>query len=184
VVGADKPRRRAFTRMGTPYDLHLDRFWPTCRLTVFRSQHSQRSYAYDLLVWVRFLEEVPQQVRLAGYARRTWMPIIAPGARPTPRTASPPPPGTALWLRSISCTEGPSRLALSLQSPFTYRDVWRPATRPGRGSHDHRTRNQAYERAAKRSDVKFVHHRGLPAVSVDVGLQGLAVRWRRASRRS
>src|SRR5258708_33321750 len=45
-------------RDGTAYDVHLDRFLADLPLNGVRSQHSQRSYAYDLLVWVRFLEEV------------------------------------------------------------------------------------------------------------------------------
>ena len=59
------------------------------------------------------------------------------------------------------------------QSPFTYRDVWRRMP-SGRGRPITVTRNQAYERAAKRSDVKFITIDDYRRFR-DIGLQGLAV---------
>jgi hypothetical protein len=47
----------SIVRDGAPYDPHLDRFFADLPLSGVRSQHSLRSYAYDLLVWVRFLDE-------------------------------------------------------------------------------------------------------------------------------
>jgi hypothetical protein len=44
-------------RNGTPYDPDLDRFFADLPLNGVRSPRSLRSYAYDLLVWVRFLDE-------------------------------------------------------------------------------------------------------------------------------
>ena len=43
-------------RDGKAYDVNLDRFLADLPLNGVRSQHSLRSYAYDLLVWVRFLD--------------------------------------------------------------------------------------------------------------------------------
>lgn len=50
-------RAPAILRDGAPYDPHLERFIADLPLNGVRSQHSLRSYAYDLLVWVRFLDE-------------------------------------------------------------------------------------------------------------------------------
>jgi hypothetical protein len=61
---------------------------------------------------------------------------------------------------------------LVAQSPFTYRDVWRRMPSGGRTTIF--TRNQAYERAAKRSDVKFITIEDYRRFC-DVGLQGLTI---------
>ena len=47
----------SIVRDGVPYDPHLDHFFADLPLNGVRSQHSLRSYACDLLVWVRFLDE-------------------------------------------------------------------------------------------------------------------------------
>jgi site-specific recombinase XerD len=82
----------------------------------------------------------------------------------------------ASWNRAIAALDKLYRWAveegLVAQSPFTYRDVWRRFP-SGHGRTITVTRNQAYEHAAKRTDVKFItiedyrHFR-------DVGLLGLA----------
>lgn len=62
---------------------------------------------------------------------------------------------------------------LVAQSPFTYRDVWRRMP-SGRGRTITVTRNQAYERAAKRSDVKFIAIEDYRRFR-DVGLMGFEI---------
>ncbi len=59
------------------------------------------------------------------------------------------------------------------QSPFAYRDVWRRIPY-GRVRTAIVTRNQAYERAAKRSNVKFITIDDYRRFR-DLGLRGLAL---------
>jgi len=159
-------------RDGSIYDANLDRFLADLPLNGVRSQHSLRSYAYDLLVWVRFLDEacgksVWQATRddVDAYHRARRHDDAAHRI------------SAASWNRAVAALDKLYRWAIEdgiiAQSPFTYRDVWRRMP-SGRGRTITVTRNQAYERAAKRSDVKFItiedyrRFRG-------VGLQGLAV---------
>jgi site-specific recombinase XerD len=44
-------------RSGRIYDADLDHFFLDLPLNGVRSAHSLRAYGYDILVWVRFLEE-------------------------------------------------------------------------------------------------------------------------------
>jgi hypothetical protein len=55
-------------RDGVSYDRHLDRFFADLPFNRVRAQQSLRSYAYDLLVWVRFLRSARQD-GVAGHAR-------------------------------------------------------------------------------------------------------------------
>jgi site-specific recombinase XerD len=164
-------RAPAILRDGATYNLHLDRFLADLPLNGVRSQHSLRSYAYDLLVWVRFLDEacgktVWQATRddVDAYHR----------ARRHDDAASRI--SAASWNRAVAALDKLYRWAveeqLVAQSPFTYRDVWRRMPSGGRTTIV--TRNQAYERAAKRSDVKFIAIDDYRRFR-DVGLQGLAV---------
>ncbi len=158
-------------RDGAPYDPHLDRFFADLPLNGVRSQHSLRSYAYDLLVWVRFLDEA--RAKTVWQATREDVDAYH-RARRLDEAANRI--SAASWNRAIAALDKLYRWAIEEglvgQSPFTYRDVWRrlPSVH---GRTITATRNQAYERAARRSDVKFItiedyrHFR-------DVGLLGLA----------
>jgi integrase len=81
----------------------------------------------------------------------------------------------ASWNRAVAALEKLYRWAvdegLVAQSPFAYRDIWRRLPSGGRAAVV--TRNQAYERAAKRADVKFVTIEDYRCFR-DVGLRGLA----------
>jgi site-specific recombinase XerD len=159
-------------RDGTPYDPHLDRFLSDLPLNGVRSQHSLRSYAYDLLVWVRFLDEAcaktvwqaaREDVDAYHHARRH--------DEATNRISA------ASWNRAVATLDKLYRWAIEEglveQSPFTYRDVWRRLP-SGLGRTITVTRNQAYERVAKRSDVKFITVEDYRRFR-DVGLVGLAL---------
>ena len=164
-------RAPSIVRDGSPYDPHLDRFFADLPLNGVRSQHSLRSYAYDLLVWVRFLDEA--RAKTVWQATREDVDAYH-RARRLDEAANRI--SAASWNRAIAALDKLYRWAVEEglvgQSPFTYRDVWRRFP-SGHGRTITVTRNQAYERAAKRSDVKFItiedyrHFR-------DVGLLGLA----------
>jgi len=51
-------------RGGVPYDADLDRFFLDLPLNGVRSRHSLRAYAYDIVVWLRFLD--------AAYGKTVW----------------------------------------------------------------------------------------------------------------
>jgi site-specific recombinase XerD len=159
-------------RDGTAYDVHLNRFLADLPLNGVRSQHSLRSYAYDLLVWVRFLDE--------ARAKTLWQATredVAAYHRARRHDNAAHQISAASWNRAVAALDKLYRWAveeqLIVQSPFTYRDVWRRLP-SGSGRTAIVTRNQAYERAAKRSDVKFITIEDYRRFR-DVGLQGLAV---------
>ncbi len=164
-------RAPAILRDGATYDPHLDRFLADLPLNGVRSQHSLRSYAYDLLVWVRFLDEA--RGKTVWQATRDDVDAYHRARRhdDTANRIS-----AASWNRAVAALDKLYRWAveeeLIAQSPFTYRDVWRRLPSGGRTTII--TRNQAYERAAKRSDVKFITIEDYRRFR-DVGLQGLAV---------
>ncbi len=157
---------------GKAYDANLDRFLADLPLNGVRSQHSLRSYAYDLLVWVRFLDEacgksVWQATRddVDAYHRARRQDDAANRI------------SAASWNRAVAALDKLYRWAVEdgiiAQSPFLYRDVWRRMP-SARGRTITVTRNQAYERAAKRSDVKFITIEDYRRFR-DVGLLGLEV---------
>src|SRR5713101_5206497 len=141
-------------RDGAPYDPHLDRFFADLPLNGVRSRHSLRSYAYDLLVWVRFLDQ--------ACAKTVWQATredVDAYHRARRHDEAANRISAASWNRAIAALDKLYRWAVEEglvgQSPFTYRDVWRRLP-SGHGRTITVTRNQAYERAAKRSDVKFI----------------------------
>ncbi len=144
----------SIVRDGAPYDPHLDRFFADLPLNGVRSQHSLRSYAYDLLVWVRFLDEA--RANTVWQATREDVDAYHRARRHDEAANR---ISAASWNRAIAALDKLYRWAVEEglvgQSPFTYRDVWRRPP-PGHGRTITVTRNQAYERAAKRSDVKFI----------------------------
>lgn len=159
-------------RDGKTYDANLDRFLADLPLNGVRSQHSLRSYGYDLLVWVRFLDEA--RSKTVWQATRDDVDAYHRARRHDEAANR---ISAASWNRAVAALDKFYRWAVEdgiiAQSPFTYRDVWRRMP-SGRGRTITVTRNQAYERAAKRSDVKFITIEDYRRFR-DVGLQGLAV---------
>jgi len=156
-------------RDGALYDGDLDRFLLDLPLNGLRSPHSLRAYGYDVMIWVRFLEEA--QAKTVWTANRSDVAAFHRARRHGDA-------GTRIsatsWNRSIAALDKLYNWAklegLVESSPFTHRDVWRR----GHGAERARVvaRNQAYERAAKRSHVRFIAL-GDYAVFRDVGLRGL-----------
>jgi site-specific recombinase XerD len=161
----------AILRDGAPYDPLLDRFLTDLPLNGVRSQHSLRSYAYDLLVWVRFLDEA--RAKTVWQATREDIDAYHVARRHDDAANR---ISAASWNRAIAALDKLYRWAVEesviTQNPFTYRDVWRRIP-SGRGRTITVTRNQAYERAAKRSDVKFITIEDYRRFR-DVGLLGLS----------
>jgi site-specific recombinase XerD len=159
-------------RDGASYDARLDRFLADLPLNGVRSQHSLRSYAYDLLVWVRFLDEARRKT--VWQATRDDVDAYHRARRHDDATNR---ISAASWNRAVAALDKLYRWAVEdriiAQSPFTYRDVWRRMPSGG-GRTITITRNQAYERTAKRSDVKFITIEDYRQFR-DVGLLGLAV---------
>lgn len=165
-------RAPAIQRNGAPYDPHLDRFLADLPINGVRSQHSLRSYAYDLLVWVRFLDEA--RGKTVWQATREDVDAYHRARRDDDAANR---ISAASWNRAVAALDKLYRWAVEdgiiAQSPFAYRDVWRRMP-SGRGRTITVTRNQAYERAAKRSDVKFITIEDYRRFR-DVGLLGLEV---------
>jgi site-specific recombinase XerD len=154
---------------GDLYDADLDRFFLDLPLNGVRSRHSLRAYGYDVVVWVRFLARARgkgvwaadrEDVDAFHRARRR-------GDADTRISA-------ASWNRSIAALDKLYRWAeregLVATPPFTHRQVWR------RGQGGRRAtvvgRNESYEPAARRSDVRFVDLADYHLFST-VGLRGL-----------
>src|SRR5208282_2023153 len=140
-------------RDGIPYDADLDRFFLDLPLNGVRSPHSLRAYGYDIAVWVRFLH--------AACGKMVWAATrvdVDAFHRARRREDAGARISAASWNRSIAALDKLYRWAelegLVGSSPFTHRQVWR------RGYGNRRAqvaaRNDSYERAAKRSDVRFV----------------------------
>ena len=157
-------------RDGIPYDADLDRFFLDLPLNGVRSPHSLRAYGYDIAVWVRFLDAACGKTVWA--ATRSDVDAFHRARRREAGSRI----SAASWNRSIAALEKLYRWAelegLVASNPFTHRDVWRR----GYGSRGARVaaRNDSYERAAKRSDVRFVSLEDY-RVFRDVGLRGLTV---------
>ena len=151
------------------YDPDLDRFFLDLPLSGIRSRHSLRAQAYDVTVWLRFLDACGKTVWAAtrddveAYhrARRRG----DAGQRIT----------AASWNRAVASLDRlyrwGERQGLIAEAPFNRRAVWRPAQGGRRGMIA--ARNDAYERVAKRSDVRFVTMDDY-RIFREVGLRGLA----------
>jgi site-specific recombinase XerD len=159
----------AVLKDGSEYDPHLTRFLADLPLNGARSRHSLRSYGYDIVVWLRFLEA---RGKALWQADRDDVDAYHRARRREDATHR---ISAASWNRAIAALDKLYRWAteegLVAQSPFTYRDVWRRLPSGGRAIVI--TRNQAYERAAKRADVKFIAIEDYRCFR-DVGLRGLA----------
>jgi site-specific recombinase XerD len=158
-------------RDGALCDADLDRFFLDLPLNGVRSPHSLRAYGYDVVVWVRFLAEAcGKTVWSAGRED------VAAFHRARRRADAGFRISAASWNRSVASLEKLYRWAelegLVAFTPFTHRDVWHR----GHGGRRARVaaRNDAFERAAKRSDVRFISLEDYRAFR-DVGLRGLTV---------
>jgi site-specific recombinase XerD len=155
---------------GRVYDRNLDRFLLDLPLNGVRSRHSLRAYGYDIMVWVRFLEQACNKG--VWEAERGDVTAFHRARRREEAAAR---ISAASWNRSVAALEKLYRWAevegVVAASPFTHRQVWRR----GHGSRRIQVvaRNESYERAAKRSDVRFVSLDDYRMFR-DVGLRGLA----------
>jgi site-specific recombinase XerD len=128
-----------------------------------------RAYGYDIAVWVRFLETACSKTVWA--ATRADLDAFHRARR---RQDAGSRISAASWNRSIAALDKLYSWAQSeglvAASPFMHRDVWRQGHSTGRVRI--LARNDSYERAAKRSDVRFVSLEDY-RVFRDVGLRGL-----------
>jgi site-specific recombinase XerD len=155
-------------RDGILYDRDLDRFFLDLPLSGVRSRHSLRAYAYDVLVWVRFLAD--------ACGKTVWkanrQDVIA-YHRARRREDAGQRISASSWNRAVACLDRLYRWAdqegLTAEMPFTHRAVWRQ--RHGGRRAQMTARNDAYERAARRSDVRFVTLNDY-RIFRDVGLRG------------
>lgn len=150
------------------YDHDLNRFFRACPTMGVRSLNSLRSYARDILVWLRFLAErrggksvwAADREDVAAYheARRLSVP---------PHRIS-----AASWNRCVAALDKLYRWAveekLIAKAPFTYRQMW---VRGTDGGAVRVAANVAREQAARNGDVRFLSlDRYL--LFRDVGLRG------------
>jgi site-specific recombinase XerD len=155
---------------GAIYDAHLSRFLADLLANGVRSRHSLRGYGYDIVVWARFLDA---RGKTLWQATRIDVDAYHNARRHDDATNR---ISAASWNRAVAALDKLYRWAveegLVTQSPFAYRDVWRRLPMGGRTAIV--THNHAYERAAKRADVKFITIEDYRCFR-DVGLQGLAI---------
>lgn len=151
------------------YDRDLDHFFLDLPLSGIRSRHSLRAYAYDVVVWLRFLD---------AYGKTVWAATrddVDAYHRERRRDEADHRITAASWNRAVASLDRLYRWGeqqgLIADAPFSRRAVWRPAHGSQRGMIA--ARNDAYERAAKRSDVRFVTMDDY-RIFRDVGLRGLA----------
>ncbi len=150
------------------YDPDLDRFFLDLPLAGVRSRHSLRAYAYDVAVWLRFLDACG---KTAWDATRD---DVTAYHRARRRDEVGQRISAASWNRAVASLDRLYRWGeqqgLIAEAPFSRRAVWRPAQGGRRGMIA--ARNDAYERAARRSDVQFVTMDDY-RIFREVGLRGL-----------
>jgi len=147
----------------------VNRFFRACSTMGVRSRHSLRAYAYDILVWMRFLEE-----RRGG--KELWQAdhndvIAFHHARRL--SQEPFRISASSWNRALAALDKLYRWGLEegliSTSPFRYNITFRHGD--GRGSAKVVEGNRARERAARRHDMQFVDLRRYLAFR-DIGLRG------------
>ena len=150
------------------YDPDLDRFFLDLPLSGVRSRHSLRAYAYDVVVWLRFLEASGKTVWAATRDD------VDAYHRERRRDEADHRITAASWNRAVASLDRLYRWGeqqeLIADAPFSRRAVWRPAHGGRRSMIAART--DAYERVAKRSDVRFVTMDDY-RIFREVGLRGL-----------
>lgn len=151
------------------YDGHLDRFLLDLPANGLLSRHSLRSYAYDIVVWIRFLE----QVRGKSVWDADRSDVIAFHKTRRNGTAANRVVG-ASWNRAVAALDKLYRWGMEegliRQSPFRYRQVWKRTYSSAQRAAI--TTNASYERAVKRSDMRFLMLEDFHRFR-DVGLLGL-----------
>ena len=134
------------------YHPDLDRFFLDLPLSGVRSRHSLRAYAYDVAVWLRFLDACGKTVWAATRDD------VGAYHRERRRDEADHRITAASWNRAVASLDRLYRWGeqqgLIADAPFSRRAVWRPAQGGRRGMIA--ARNDAYERVARRSDVRFV----------------------------
>ncbi|MEL0253762.1 MAG: site-specific integrase, partial [Novosphingobium sp.] len=150
------------------YDPDLDRFFLDLPLSGVRSRHSLRAYAYDVVVWLRFLDACGKTVWAATRDD------VDAYHRERRRDDADHRITAASWNRAVASLDRLYRWGeqqgLIADAPFSRRAVWRPAQGGRRGMIA--ARNDAYERVARRSDVRFVTMDDY-RIFREVGLRGL-----------
>ncbi|WP_298280448.1 site-specific integrase [uncultured Bradyrhizobium sp.] len=153
------------------YDANLDRYFLDLPLNGAQSRHSLRAHGYDVLVWVRFLAE--------ARSKTVWqadVDDVTAYHRARRRSDADFRISASSWNRAVASLDKLYRWAqregLVERPPFTHRQVWRRSYGGRRAAIS--ARNEAYERAARRSDVRFIDLADYHAFR-DVGLRGLTV---------
>lgn len=138
---------------GELYDPELDRFFVELPLNGTRSPHSLRAIGYDIVVWVRFLDQ--------ARGKTIWWvsheDIVAyHGARR--RGAASHRISASSWNRSVASLDKLYRWGveqgLIANSPFRHRQVWRRGLGGRRAAHE--DRNMAYEPSSAVFQPRFV----------------------------
>lgn len=151
------------------YDADLDRYFLGLPFNGARSRHSLRAHGYDVLVWLRFLAMARKKT--------VWEAVsddIAAYHRARRRSDTEFRLSASSWNRAVASLDKLYRWAeregLIERTPFTHRQVWRRSHAGRRAAVT--GRNEAYERAARRSDVHFIDLDDYHAFR-NVGLRGL-----------
>jgi len=138
---------------GELYDPDLDRFFVELPLNGTRSPHSLRAIGYDIVVWVRFLEQ--------ARGKTIWLvsheDIVAfHGARR--RGVASHRISASSWNRSVASLDKLYRWGVDqgmiADSPFRHRQVWRRGFGGRRAAHE--DRNMAYEPSSAVFQPRFV----------------------------
>lgn len=156
-------------RDGEVYDVDVDRFLLGLPADGVRSRHSLRAYGYDVMTWVRFLDEARGVfVWQAGHAD------VVAYHRARRRGPADTRVSARSWNRAVAALDKLYRWAadegLAAGSPFAYRQAWRRAKGGSRALVV--ARNTSYERAVERPDARPVTLEDYVRFR-DVGLRGL-----------
>lgn len=151
------------------YDIVLNRFFRECPSMRVRSRNSLKSYARDILTWMRFLSECRKKAIWQANAQDVISYHRARRQGPAPTRIS-----AASWNRSIAALEKLYRWAeqeeLITTTPFAYRHVLQGIQGTSRVVAAVRT-NQSRESAARRHDIRFLSLDHF-LLFRDVGLRG------------
>lgn len=156
---------------GELYDSDLDRFFFELPLNGARSSHSLRAIGYDIVVWVRFLDQ--------ARGKMVWSvshdDVVAfHGARR--RGVASHRISASSWNRSVASLDKLYRWGveqgLIANSPFRHRQVWRRGFGGGRSAHE--DRNMAYEPSSVVFQPRFISLETYRLFN-RVGLRGLTL---------
>ncbi|MFD3191890.1 tyrosine-type recombinase/integrase [Sedimentitalea sp. HM32M-2] len=137
---------------GAIYDPHLDRFFLELPLNGTRSRHSLRAVGYDIVVWLRFLE----QARTTSVWSVSHDDVVAFHGTRRRRGASHR-ISASTWNRSVASLDKLYRWGVDREliaaSPFRHRQVWKRGIAGRRSAQTER--NMAYEPSAASSHPHF-----------------------------